>query len=79
MKLQLLAIVFLFLSPATAANSSRRQRRTLSATAKKPASMAGFFSLRFDSARIIAHSFPCRRVSRASRFLNLITQTPNSL
>ncbi len=35
MKLQLLAIVFLFLSPATAANSSRRQRRTLSATAKK--------------------------------------------
>lgn len=79
MKLQLLAIVFLFLSPATAANSSRRQRRTLSATAKKPASMAGFLSLRLDFARLLAHSLPNRKASRLSRFLQLITQTPSSL
>lgn len=45
MKLLLLAMVVFLLCRPTAAHSARRQRRTLSATAKKPASMAGFLYL----------------------------------
>jgi hypothetical protein len=74
-----LAIVFLLLSPPTAANSSRRYRRTLSATAKKPASVAAFLSLRLDFAHLLTHSLPDRLVSPTSPLLKLITQTPSSL
>jgi hypothetical protein len=45
MNLPHLAMVVFLLCRSTAAHSSRRQRRTLSATAKKPASMAGFLYL----------------------------------
>ena len=45
MKLSTAGYCHLPISPATAANSSRRHRRTLSATAKKPASLAGFLYL----------------------------------
>jgi hypothetical protein len=45
MKLQLLAMPVFLLSPTTAANCFRRHCRTLSASAKKPASLAGFLYL----------------------------------
>ena len=48
MKLQQLAIVVFLISPTSAANCSRRHCRTLSATAKKPASLAGFLFLKFN-------------------------------
>lgn len=78
MKLQLLAVVSL-LCPPSAANYSRRHSRTLSATVKKPASLAGFLSRRLYMTRLIAHFLPCCRASSTSRSLKLITQTPNSL
>jgi hypothetical protein len=92
MKLQLLAFVLLLLSPATAADSSRSQRQTLSPrrilfiitaakaqkAKKKPASLAGFLSLTLDFARLLAHLPPRRRASPPSHLLKLITQTPSS-
>ena len=79
MKLQVLAMIVFLLFPTTTAYGSRPLRRTLSAAAKKPASPAGFFSLRLDFACLSSPSLPGRQVSRASRFRNLITQTPSSL
>ena len=54
MKLPLPAMVLFLFSPASAANSSRRHRRTLSATAKKPASLAGFLFLKLNLSRLAA-------------------------
>jgi len=83
MKLPSLPIVLFLFSPATAAHSSRRHRRTLSATAKKPASLAGFLYLRLSkmlSKTPLAGSFPpAAPLSRSPRSLHLIIQTPNSL
>jgi hypothetical protein len=58
MKLHLLAIVTSLLSPAIAAICSRRHRRTLSATAKKPASVAGFLYLSLSITRLITLFLP---------------------
>jgi hypothetical protein len=70
-------VVFLS-APTAAANSSRRHRRTLSASAKKPAALAGFLYLILS----IAHhngSFPSRNpLSRSPRSLHLLIQTPSS-
>jgi hypothetical protein len=84
MKLRLLAIVVSLLSPATAANCSRRLRRTLSAncptlsaTTKKPASMAGFLYLRLSMTRLTALFLPAAPLSRTPRSLQLTIQTPS--
>jgi hypothetical protein len=51
MKLPLLAMTVFLISPTTVTNCFRRQRRTLSANAKKPASLAGFLSLQLNLSR----------------------------
>jgi len=79
MKLRLPAIVVFLLSPATAASCSRRHRRTLSATAKKPASVAGFLYLRLSMTRLTALFLPAARASHTPRSLQLTIQTPSSL
>ncbi len=83
MKLPLPPIVVFLLSPATAANNSRRHRRTLSATAKKPASVAGFryliLSMMLSMTRLTALFLPAAPLSRSPRSLKLIIQTPSSL
>jgi hypothetical protein len=53
MKLRLRLWSSPYLSPATA-NSSPRLRRTLFATTKKPASLAGFRYLRLGNSHLIA-------------------------
>jgi len=79
MKLQPLAIVVLLLSPAIAAHCSRRQRRTLSATTKKPASLAGFLYLRLSIAHLNG-SFPSPNpLSPRLAPLQLLIQTPSNL
>ena len=64
--------------PATAANNSRRHRRTLSATAKKPAATAGFLYLSLSMTRLATLLLPTARLSLSSRALKLIIQTPSS-
>jgi len=64
--------------PATAANNSRRHRRTLSATAKKPASVAGFLFLKLNFAFRSTLFLPLATPSHQSHLLKLITQTPSS-
>jgi len=78
MKLPPLAIVVLLLSPAIAAHCSRRQRRTLSATTKKPASLAGFLFLRLSITRLTALFLLPARASHTPCSLQLFMQTPNS-
>lgn len=83
MKLRLLAIVVFLFSPAIAANCSRRHRRTLSATAKKPASGAGFLYLRLSMmlsmTHLLALFLPAAPLSRSPRSFQLTIQTPSSL
>ncbi len=79
MKLYPLAIVVFLLSPATAASCSRRHCRTLSATAKKPASVAGFLYLRLSMTRLTALFLPAAPLSRTPRSLQLTIQTPSNL
>jgi hypothetical protein len=63
MKLQLPAmVVFLFLQPL--ASSSQRLRRTLSATAKKPASLAGFLYFSPTMSRLTAPFLSTAPLSR---------------
>ncbi len=78
MKLQPPAIVVSFMSPPSAANCSRRHCRTLSATAKKPASLAGCLSLKLNLTLRFAPFLSLAPPSLQSHLLNLITQTPNS-
>ena len=73
-------VVFLFFS-ITAANSSRRHRRTLPATTKKPASVAGFLLTQTlpDSHDRLYRSFSFPKPTLHSPpYLNLFTQTPSS-
>jgi hypothetical protein len=86
MKLRLLAMVVLLFSPATAAHCARRHCRTLSAncptlsaTTKKPASLAGFLYLTLTLTRLTALFLPAARASHTPRSLLLIMQTPSSL
>jgi hypothetical protein len=69
MKLHLLAMVLFLLFPTTAAYCSRRHRRTLSASAKKTASVAGCLSLRLNISRLAALFFLPPRFN--PRFLSL--------
>ena len=71
-------LIFL-LSLATATNRSRCQRRTLSATTKKPASLAGFRYLmisKFRLAALVPSRSPTLLIPPS---LKLIIQTPSSL
>jgi hypothetical protein len=84
MKLRPLATVFLF-SPPTAANCSRRHRRTLSPTAKtlspttkNQPQRAGLLYLRLSITRLTALFLPQARLSLSPRALNLFIQTPSS-
>lgn len=77
MKLTRPAFVVVTIVP-TAANNSRRHRRTLSATAKKPASVAGFLYLRLSITRLSAPFLPATRLSLRPRARNLIIQTPSN-
>jgi hypothetical protein len=78
MKLQLLAMVVFLLCQPTAAYSARRQRRTLSTTAKKPASLAGFLYLLL-SMTSADRSFSSQNLTTPSpRSLQLLIQTPTS-
>ncbi|CAN5567433.1 hypothetical protein BH20ACI3_BH20ACI3_43120 [soil metagenome] len=79
MKLRPLAIVLFLFSPVTAANCSRRHRRTLSATTKKPASMAGFLYLRLSLTRLTALLLPPAPLPPTPRSIQLTIQTPSSL
>jgi hypothetical protein len=78
MKLRQPAFLVVTIVPATAANNSRRHRRTLSATAKKPASVAGFLYLSLSMTRLATLLLPTARLSHSSRALKLIIQTPSS-
>jgi hypothetical protein len=78
MKLSLPAIV-LFLFPLPRAHFSPPLRRLLSATTKKPASLAGFLYLILSIAHL-NRSFPSRDpLSRSPGSLQLLFQTPSSL
>jgi len=70
-------VLFLFLAPA--AHSSHRQRRTLSATTKKPASLAGFRYLLLSLAHLNGSFLPRPSFSLASLQTQLFIQTPSSL
>jgi len=81
MKLRLPLFLLFPLSPATAANCSRRHRRTLSAITKKPASL-GWLPLPYahQNAQHDFHagSFSSRGpLSRSPRSLQLTIQTPS--
>jgi hypothetical protein len=78
MKLTLPAFVVVTIVPATAANNSRRHRRTLSATAKKPASVAGFLYLTINIPRLTPLFLPPAPLSRSPRSLHFTIQTPSS-
>ena len=75
----LLLIFALPLSLVSAANYSRRLCRTLSATTKKPAPMAGLFYLILSTTRLTLFSLPQAALSRTPRSLPSTIQTPNSL
>jgi hypothetical protein len=79
MKLRLPAFVVVTIAPATAVNSFRRHRRTLSATTKKPASVAGFLYLTLNIPRLTALFLPPTHLSRTPRSLHFTIQTPSSL
>ena len=80
MKLPPLAIVVVvLLSPAIAAHCSRRQRCTLSATTKKPASLAGFLYLIRSNFRPIAAFLSRALTSPHPSAPKLTIQTPSSL
>ena len=79
MKLPPLAIVVLLLSPAIAAHCTRRHRRTLSATTKKPASLAGFLYLIRSNFRLIAAFLSRALTSPHPSAPKLTIQTPSSL
>ena len=55
-----------------------RQRRTLSATAKKPALLAGFLYLRFHLTRLTTLLLRSTLLSTTSCPSQLFIQTPNS-
>ncbi len=79
MKLPLLAMAVFLLSPTTAANCFRRHCRTLSASPKKPASLAGFLFLKLNLCRLPSLSLPLATPSHPPHISSLITQTPSSL
>ena len=77
MKLRLRLWSSPYLSLATA-NSSPRLRRTLFATTKKPASLAGFRYLRLGNSHLTALFPLASPLSRSPRSLQLTIQTPSS-
>jgi hypothetical protein len=79
MKLQPLALVVFPYLPPSAANCSRRHSRTLSAAAKKPASLAGFIFLRLNLSRLPPLFLALAAPSLPFLLLKFITQTPSSL
>ncbi len=83
MKLPRFTMVVLTIVPATAANCSRPHGRTLSATAKKPASVAGclypMLSKILSKTSPTALFLPQARLSLRPRPRKLIIQTPSSL
>lgn len=78
MKLQLLTTAVFIWSPSSAANCSRRLCRTLSASAKKPASLAGFLYLILYLTLRFALFLSLAPPSPQPHLLYLIIQTPNS-
>ena len=64
---------------ATAANSPRSHCRTLSATAKKPAAVAGFLILVLSVSRRTALFLPATSLSSRRRSFQSTIQTPSSL
>ncbi len=79
MKMPLLTMIVITIVPATAASCSHRHRRTLSATAKKPASVAGFRFLMLSKTCLALLFLPAAPLSLSPPALNLTIQTPNSL
>jgi hypothetical protein len=79
MKLPLLAMAVSLLSPTTAANCFRRHYRTLSASPKKPASVAGFLFLKLNLCRLPSLFSSLAPPSPPSHLIQSITQTPNTL
>ena len=78
MKLRLPALVVVTMVPATAANNSRRHPRTLSAGTKKPASLAGCFSLPPCISCLSALFLLAARRQSTLRLLNFFSQSPGS-
>jgi len=79
MKLRLLMMVVFLLFLVTAANCSPRHCRTLSATTKKPASLAGFLYLGLTFSRRTALFLPATSLSCRRRSFQSTIQTPSSL
>jgi hypothetical protein len=78
MNIQRLAMVVFLISLLIAATSARRHCLTLSATAKKPASLAGCCSLRPYISALTALFLLAARLQSTLRLLNFSTQTPSS-
>jgi hypothetical protein len=76
MKLPLLAMTFFLISPTTVTNCFRRQRPSLSANAKKPASLAGFLSLQLNLSRLSSLCLPLTSPSHSTHLL--LTHYSNS-
>jgi hypothetical protein len=79
MKLRPLTMIVSLLSLTRTANCSRCHRRTLSVTAKKPASVAGFLYLRPNSFPWQLLFFPWPDLHTSLNSPKFITQTPSSL
>jgi len=78
MKLPLLALAVFPISPTMVTNCFRRQRRTLSANAKKPASLAGLLSLQLNLSRLSSPGLPLASPLHPAHLLLTIPQTPSS-
>ena len=79
MKLPLPAIVVFLFLPAHWRTPLHRLRPTLSATTKKPASLAGFRFLILGISRLTPPFLHATRTSHTPRSLQLPIQTPSSL
>ncbi len=78
MKLRWLMIVLFLFSQLTATYSSRRQRRSLSPVAKKPAPSAGFRYLTLCISHLTALFLLAASLSPTTCSPNLFIQTPSS-
>ncbi len=79
MKTQPLTMVVSLLCPPTATNSSHRHCRTLSASAKKPASLAGFLHLGLTFSPRTALFPACNLTFLQASLIPSSIQTPSSL